>query len=288
MATRAKYRRLPDLYVTGAVLPLMEDMNVWLQIMNPFEVEEARRDAQVARSRYVLAMREVGSPEYDELRGIFYSRGRDLTTQDILELHYADHFIKATHSVEVDEEWKEKWEIMNRADEIAEAPIDDPERVLLTQINTEWMIEVNNRTEAEQTAERHRFERMTEEELLSTYEDLWLERRGGQLAVLAYNVAEIFFSARVCDAVKNEDDAWDHSACDHKLRVFETKQEVRELPEPLFQALKDGLASLVMTVREAKNSDRLVSSSASSHQPSQVEESTPSIPTVPQVTVPGR
>ncbi len=54
--TRAKYRRVP-LYTVGTELVLKDGTVLWLQVMNPFERDEAQRDAQLARTRLVMALK---------------------------------------------------------------------------------------------------------------------------------------------------------------------------------------------------------------------------------------
>ncbi len=54
--TRAKYRRVPEPYTVGTELVLKDGVVLWLQVMNPFERDEAQRDAQLARTRLVMAL----------------------------------------------------------------------------------------------------------------------------------------------------------------------------------------------------------------------------------------
>jgi hypothetical protein len=70
---------------------------------------------------------------------------------------------------------------------------------------------------------------------------------------------------------------WDHSSCEgHRLRVYETKTDVRSLPEDLQALLSETLRVVSMTEREAKNLGRQGSSSASSPLPSAGAGSPPS------------
>ena len=90
--------------------------------------------------------------------------------------------------------------------------------------------------------------------------------------------------------VKIEDGSFgkaSHKECDHSEKVYESLEEVRVLPEQLFNQLRDGFDALAMSVRDAKNSDRQGSSSDSSPLPSKEEESTPSTPDGVLSTAPG-
>jgi hypothetical protein len=72
-----------------------------------------------------------------------------------------------------------------------------------------------------------------------------------------------------------------------RVPVFETKAEVRDLPDDLLNLLLEEFAALNMTVVEAKNSVRPQSSSEPSLRPSEEGESTPSIPVETSTSAPG-
>jgi hypothetical protein len=72
---KSKYKRLVDLYVIGKVHVLRDGTPLWLQVLNPFEREVVRREAQIAQARQVLAMKEHGSDEQNAHQGRLLRRG---------------------------------------------------------------------------------------------------------------------------------------------------------------------------------------------------------------------
>lgn len=285
---RGKYKRLPDLFVSGRELVFEDGTVMWLQVMNPFEVEEARRDASAARSRLIMALREIGTPEYDSVRGAFYTRTRPNVIDDMIKAKSNKIFMEAQQSVEVDPEWKERLEIARRFDETP--PAEDAEVQLFEKINRDWLEAVTALVNDETDYQVRKLESLSEEDLLKEYEELWLEAKGSEAALRAYHVAEVFYGARCCDAVPDEDGKFtedSHAKCNHRVTVYESKDEVREVPSGLWATLRTGFEQISMSDRDARFSPRQESSSESSPLPSAAEESTPSTPDATPATPPG-
>lgn len=279
MSSRSKYRKLTDLYADGVEVLLDSDdglVVMWVQALNKFEVEEARQVASTTRSRYTLAVKSVGSPEYDQVKAAFNSRTPEAVINELVANKATEHFLAAHQELEVDPEWKERHEIIRRTEDIEHLDPDHPERIALTEINAQWISEVQRLTTDNSDFYRRDLERLGPDELLETYLDEWLVRRAQSLALSEYNVCEIYYGARVCDAVPGEDGKFtkaSHSACNHKERVYGSRDEVRELPDELWDMLYAAVQEVGMTVREAKNSPRPLSSSEPSQQPSSAEGS---------------
>lgn len=279
MATgRAKYRRITDLYVTGTELVLKDGSVMWLQVLNPYEMDETRHDAQVARARMVMALKgPEGGDERDKVEGVFRALGRNGAIEQMAEVFETEVLSKVVDRINSDPDWKERISIMDRSQEILARPAEDPENELLERINREYLDEVARMQKEERDGRVHDLKRLDESGLLDEFIEVYQNRRGGEVARLEYELTEAWFATRVCDAVQREDGTWDHTPCNqHRQRVFETKSELRELPEELQRAIFDKLSKLNMTVWQAKNADRPGSSSDSSPRPSAVEESTPS------------
>lgn len=283
--SRKKYRRVPDLYVTGKEVVLLDGTVLWLQVLNPFEKDECAHDAQIARARIVMAVKD--GDERKKVEGAFYQDGRDVTIDKIADAKATEHVGKIVDEIAGEEEWKEKIEIMDRSDDIL-ASNDPAERDLLTRLNEEYLREVVERQKTEFDYQVDRLTSMTDEDLLDEYIEMWLERRGTDVARLEYQLTEIWYAARVCEGVDRGDGTWDHEACEgHKLTVWETKQEVRGLGGDLQELLTNQLAQLNMSARDARFSDRQGSSSDSPPLPSEAAESTPSTQTEILVGAPG-
>jgi hypothetical protein len=269
MATgRAKYKRVTDLYVQGTEHVLKDGNVMWLQVLNPFEADEARHDAQVARSRLTLAIKEHGGEELDKVRGQFVRYGAPAIIELLAEHVGTVAMYKAVDDLRNDPDWKERLEIADRSEEILALPQEDSERKLLNEINRAYLEELQVRANEARDSRRETLERLDLKDLKQEYTDYYLDERGQVVALAEHTVTEVWYAARVCEGVKN-DEEWDHGACDHTVRVWDEKREVRILPEDLMEDLHNALLDLSMSVREAKNSDRQGSSSDSSPLPSE-------------------
>jgi len=104
---RKKYRRTTDLYVEGREWVLKDGTVIWLQVMNPFELEEARHDAQVARGRIAMALKgPEGGDERDKVVSQFYADGRDFAINRLAEAKAGMALPKVVDGLHDDPEWK--------------------------------------------------------------------------------------------------------------------------------------------------------------------------------------
>lgn len=286
--SRSKYKRLPDLYVVGTELVLKDDVVLWIQVPNPFQVDEARHDAQVARSRLVMALKsEHASDERIKVEASLHSDGHDAAVERLVDAKVGEKILAVIENIKDDPAWKERLEIQERSEDIRATPVDQAELALLQQIEQEYVAEVMLRQSAERDYYTQHYNGFDDKALTDAYIEWYVERRGSTVAMAEYALTEAWYGSRVCEGVLT-DGLWDHSACEHHQELaFETKAEVRALPEDLQQLIADALRGLNMTVREAKNSVRQESSSASSPLPSEPEASTPSTPAEIPVGVPG-
>lgn len=278
--SRQKYKRVPDLYVVGTEHKLRDDTIVWLQVLNPLQRDEAQHDAQVARSRLIMALKSGhGSDERTKVEAAFFDDGREGAVRRLVNASLATHLVKTVDSIKSDPDWKEKLEIMDRSDELLARAAEDVERKLLTDINHEYVEEVTRRQNEEEAYLEKKFREFTDEQLIADYVELYVGRRGADVAAAEFMLTEIWYAARVCEGVEMAPGEYDHSECEnHVLQAYETKAEVRSLPEDLQQELAGVMQTLNMSVFDAKNSDRQGSSSGSSPLPSAPEGSTPSTP----------
>jgi hypothetical protein len=284
--TRAKYKRIPDLYVAGTEVVLKDGSVVWLQVLNPLQADEARHDAQVARARLVMALKKHGGDEMSFVESALWQDGIDGARDRVVESKANGVLMRIVEEIRNDPDWTERLEILNRVDD-GDEPREEIERTLLAQTQVEYIDEVQKRVKSEEEYLRERYKDAGEDELREEYVKLYLDRRGGEVAAAEFRIVELWYGARVCEGVQTED-GWNHDACDsHKLTLFETKAEIRQLPEDLTSLLSDGLNDLAMSLRDAKDLARPASSSDSSRRPSEPEESTPSTPTETPSSAPG-
>lgn len=254
MGNRSRYRKSADLLVKGTELVLPDGNVMFLKVLNDFEVAECRRAAQAARGLYTLATKSQGTEEFAAVQAAFLARTRQEAAQELLGAKESQFFLKATEEIEADPEWQEKLEILKRAD-TDEYPEGDPQREQVAELNREWLAEVNRKQAEEVEYQAGVYERMPIEELKDAYCGEWLERRASGIGLEAYNVHEVLYGARCCEAKPDENGEFPegaHEECDHRERVYLEKNEVMEDGE-LYELIRKAYNDISMTVREAKN-----------------------------------
>ena len=286
MVSRSKYKRVPDLYVVGTEVVLKDGTVMWVQVPNPFEYDECRHDAQVARARIIMSIKESGE-ELDKLQGAYHEHGREAVVQDLVDHKAGQFLLKAVDDIRADPDWKERLEILDRSEELIARVPEDAERKLLVQLSEDYQEEIGKRLTDETTFLTGQYEGLDEESLWAEFRDYYAERRASDVATAEYKITEMWYATRCCDGVQ-VDGQWDHSACEgHELRVYEDKAEVRSLPLDMQRAIYQALQLVSMTERDARFSDRQGSSSESSPLPSEPAVSTPSTPIETPVELPG-
>lgn len=252
--SRAAYRRLPDLYVVGKEIELLDGTVMWLQVLNPFERDEATHDAAVARSRVMLALKESpDSPEIIQFRSMYLEGGREAAEAALMETRKVELFLEVIDEMKADEKWGEKQQLLERHPDLSTVA-SETEREFLLQLQEDYALELAKRLESAIHVDKEEIESLSDDDLYEKYRDWWIEQRGGVLGMSEYRLTEMWYSCRVCVGTKNEEGVWDHSDCEsHKMRVFETKDEVKHLPEGLQQLIIGELATLEMSEREGKS-----------------------------------
>lgn len=283
-----RFRRLTDLFRDGLAVPLPGGGHLWVQALNSYERDEAISDAQIARSRLIMAMRE-GGDERMKVESIFARRGRDAVIVDLAKAKMDARYNEIIAELEDDPEWTERADIRRRTDfEQASKPASEDEKQLMEKLDSEWWAEVSRRLRDEQEFTEKSYANAPDEQVIADYLERWLEVRGGELANAEYTLTEFWYGTRYCDAVAVESGELDHEPCNgHNERVFATKADARAVPERLENLLKAGFAELAVNLRDPKGSDSPPSSSSSSPPPSAEEESTPSTSIEIPVEVPG-
>jgi len=281
-----RYKRVTDLFVEGTEVVLDDSpedpLIIWVQKPNPFEREEARRDAQVAGARFTLTLQDDSSDEIAVFRAGLVRLDRQDLVDAIVDLKFSEDLVLAQNELRDDKDWTEKLAIVDRSGgQLEGRGQDDPEVLKVAEINREYLTETNDRVDARRAARRDELERFTELELRDEYERAYIEALATANSLREFRTTEIFFAARVCSAVPNDDATagWDHSGCaGHRARIFDDRQEVREIDDELHQRISAAISRVTMSPREAKNSARRGSSSESSPPPSEPGESTASTP----------
>lgn len=283
-----RFRQVVDLYTSGKVVLLRDGSPVWMQSLNPFEQDTARNEAQIAKARLTLALKEIDSGEQAKVRMFFMEEGIEAARAKVIDAKIAEAMPKMLERVRNDPEWTERLDILERGlDSTARVP-EPSERDLITKLSEEYTAEISKRLGSEREYQEARFDLASEVDLWEEYLDWYLARRGSEIQLAEYRMHQLYFGARWCEAIDDGEGDWSHEDCSgHRERIFASKDEVRDAPEQLVAVLMGAADDLEMTVREAKNSDRQGSSSDSSPLPSEAGESTASTPTETPVAPPG-
>lgn len=272
-------KRVTDLFIEGQEVVLREGEDpvlLWVNKLNSFEMEEARRDGIAARSRLVLALREIGSPDYDSFEAALAEMDPASLVEELVAEQGRDLFIKAVEDIRRDPDWKERLEASERRSE----EMTDAEREVLTRIDAEYTTELQARINELRAQARRDLDPFSTDNLKEKYREAWLDSRGMSAFTREFQKTQLYFSVRTCKAsTRSEMGAWDHGDCDgHRQRALDSREEVTQLPPGLLDRLLTAVRALTIERSDARFSDALASSSESSAQPSAEEVSTPSTP----------
>lgn len=287
-AMKQRLRRVTDLFVRGREVELPDGTCLWVQAINAYERDECVSDAQVARARIALALKENGT-ERLKIDARLIERGRGAMEKDLVQAKIDEKYPQIVSDLEDDPDWTERGNIIRRTDFNESAlPADPAEREYLDKVMREWTDELERRVNDERDWLTSTYHRASDETLLDDYTEAWLDRRGGDAAAAEYSLTEMWYATRHCDATKDTNDTWDHSRCNgHPTRVFDTKNDTRSAPDELQRLIRAALLDMFMATRDPKDSAKPPNSSDSSPTPNEAAASTPSTSTETPQPPPG-
>lgn len=283
-----RFRRLTDLFVDGRAIPMPDGTHLWVQVVNAYERGEALSDAQVARSRLILALKDKGDERVKVLARL-EEHGRDSMVSDLAEVQALAKQGEFFDELRSDPEWKDRMEIIMRTDwNSASAPSSEEELALMVRINAEVMGELDRRQKEENDFLVRKYRRMDDDEFVSIWIDEWLERRGTDLATAEFRLTETWYATRFCDAAPDDLGVLDHTRCGgHTERVFPTKSDARAAPDRLQELIRAALDDLNIGGTDPKDSASPPNSSDSPPTPNGPAASTPSTSTATPHEPPG-
>lgn len=301
MADRERYKRMTDLWRPGTIvtyvdalpgddsveppLPGEPAVYVWVQKLNRFESEEARADADAARTRTEMLLRDMDSEEYKVVVHTSTQFDREQLSEAIVASKYAKHMAEAANSVQADKDWHDRLDVIQRTDT---NDADAEELELVSTLTRTYFEEVNKRVEDRDAKERERVETLDEDVLRKEYVDGYVESRGMAVWQSQLRLGEVLFGIRTCDAVPCSSipghtgndrclEGYHHQSCDHE-KLYEDYAEVRGLPDALFDKYVGAFNRVNVAAGQAKGLGSRVRSSVQSAPPSAPEDSTASTP----------
>ncbi len=284
----SRFRRVTDLFVRGKTVDLPDGEHLWVQVVNSYERDECLSDAQVARSRLILALKEKGD-ERTKVEARLVDYGRPMMEDDLARARASTKSPEILTALREDPEWKERMEIILRTDfdESARPPTGE-ELAFISKAQEEVIAELGRREQEEQEFLRRRYSRLSEEEFVQDWVNEWIDRRGTELATAEYQLTEMWYATRFCEATKDEYGNLHHNRCNgHRERVFPSKADARSAPNELQDLIRAALSELNMAGVDPKDSASSPNSSDSSPPPNEAGESGPSSSTATPPPPPG-
>jgi hypothetical protein len=268
-----------DLFVEGRELVVRSEPDpvlVWVNKLNSFEMDDARKDGAVARARFILALKEIGSPEKD----LFEASLADATVENLREAlvngQQGKWWVNATNAVRVDSEWAERYQMVERAPDSLEGP----EKELMVKVRSEYLEELQKRVDGYQADYQMEIAGLDLDKLKDAHREVWAANQGLTSFSREYRRAQVFYAMRVCSAAVCTDGRWDHGPCDHTKHLCDTRDDVANIPDELTGKVLGLLQDLETNSDDARFSAGAASSSAPSPRPSSEEASVPSGPEV--------
>jgi hypothetical protein len=218
-----KLRQVLDLYTTGRSVTLRDGTRLWVQVLNPFEHDTARNEAQIAKARLTLALKEFGSDELAKVRMYFLEDGQGEAAAKLVDAKMAMSTPRLIEGIRNDPEWTERLQIIERGSDDTAKPLEGAESELLLKVTADFSTELGERLEAERDYLRAKYEEADEDELWAGYQEWYLERRASELMMGEFRLHQVYFGTRWCE----DDGSGSHADCDgHTEHVFANKEEV--------------------------------------------------------------
>lgn len=270
-----RLKRVSDLFVEGTEVVLSEDpfVMVWVNKLNSFEDDEARKDGLAFRSLAQLHIEREGDfhPAIAGYVAEFESGTQEERAKRLADLHSQEDLIAAMNEVDGREEWQEKGDMLRRGELIADTGDVEAQTAVAAQ-TLKYFEEIQTELEKRNADRVSELKGIPEEEMAKQFRKKAVEVVTLDDFVRARDITTVFFALRHCDASK----PGNHSKCKHE-RLLEDRSQVETLPEGLVTQVKEALDNTDVNPREAGNSDAPTPSSESSEQPNEPEESQPSI-----------
>jgi len=277
----SRLAKLTDLFQEGETVPLTtpsgQKMVVWINKLSPFEMEQANHEGRIARARTMLAIREVGTPDYALYQASSLASKPDALINDLIDAKANEHLVQVIRDLHSDPDWKERLETLEwSADQVEGKANDDPEVVALDKVMTEYQEEMESRTDHLRNELRMELQALPEDALREQYLAAYVEAQGLRSFTREQQATQVYYSLRQCEATDQGDGTYTHENCDHSKKWLTTRREVDEMPMNLLQQVREAYEAVNMPQDVARFSGGPASSSASSGPSSKQEGSTAS------------
>ncbi len=280
----SRLARLTALFQEGKVLTLTapsgQEVQMWINKLSPFEQEQANHEGRVARARRMLAIREIGTAEYD----LFQASAVSVSTPAIIEAIVTDksseHLLGVLREIRSDPAWREKVEVLEHTESAAlSTEATDPEVLLMSRIMTQYAEEVDARLKVRATELRADLTAMDADEVRRQHAETYIEEQGRMAFSREMQRSQVYFCLRTCTATSVDGAIWDHRKCRHEEHWLESVGEVDALPDSILGPVLAAYQQVMVPPDVARFTDALPSSSDLSESSSSAGASTDSGPT---------
>ena len=281
-----KLSKLTDLFEEGVVVPLKttsgSEVIVWLNKLSPFENEQAAHEGRIARARIMLAIREIGTADYDLFRLVSENSRTDAIIESLLGAKDNERTVKVIRELHSDKDWKDKLETLEwSSEQLTGKADDDPEVKVIAKVLSDYQDEIAKRTDYLRNEMRQELVGLPEPTLRDMHRDTYAEQQGIAAFLREQAKSQTYYSLRICEATRDEDGRWQHNdRCAHAQRWLDERNEVDQLPESLLTQVRNAYEDLNMAPDVARFLAGPVSSSESHGPSSKPEESKESGPEV--------
>jgi hypothetical protein len=257
-------------------------------VINSYEREECVSDAQVARARLILALKEHGD-ERTKVEGRLAEIGFEAMARDLAAARAGQKIPSSPTRCATTPSGRSAWRSCARPTSTPRQAGHRSRNPPHAKINADIMGEFDQAREADEADFLMRkFDRMTDDEFIDEWVEEWVDRKGTTLAGNEFRLTELWYASRFCEGTTSPEGTLDHGRCDgHRDRIFETKADARARPRRPARTDASAIDEMNLEGRDPKDSGSGANSSDSSPTPSAAETSAPSTPAAIQQLVPG-
>ena len=276
-------KRVTDLFVEGTEYYVGDDANgpvvFWINKLNPYQTEEARRDGGSARSQ---RMARLADPEDLETKGIIAELSL-WTDENLAEQCLAQRsdelYLDAFNDLDTDEGMKDLRERVERMPQLLgdSNASEEDQRVKDTIEDQEnWFTALHEAMEKKNREALSDLKAQPREKLEASFLERWRQRHTLDVFMEEKQATTLWYAIRQCKAKRagqgpDGKPLWGHGECDHSQRWLSERKLVKDLPGEMIEKVIGLLESVTVTPLVAGNSDAPTSSSVSS-EPSKAPE----------------
>lgn len=252
-----RFKRLTDLFTEGQTCFLGDNLEakpecLYIQKLSSFEDQEAREDGLAARTEKLVELSDNFHPEIVNITQQLEKLSNEELIDARLNQKYEEIYMGAGADVEADPEWKDKLEYLRRGPEIlndASVSEDDPRRKQLADYNKEHLEAYSKHIGKRKAKMKEELGKLARVKIVEDYLDDYKDKLSVDTFYVERKVTQIYYATRDCSATREEpadEFGWNHSNCDHRNKLCESRFQVRELPQHVLDKITETMEALTV------------------------------------------